>query len=222
MLRKLCCCWTLILILLVSLVQLYPSYNYEVYGQNDVLDTNGDGIPDSSSVQDNSSFQNDTNALDTNGDGIPDSSSVQDNSSFQNDTNALDTNGDGIPDSSSVQDNSSFQNDTNVVTPSASGPPAFQNLSTTSAPIVQMTGFNPSTHGFHFANNFINKIIDKTVFGHISISKLKVVAVAWLLHRWITILTTCQSLLIQQMIFNHLMVCPRTVTQLQIIYGSDY
>ena len=91
---------------------------------------------------------------------------LQDNSSFQNDTNALDTNGDGIPDSSSVQDNSSFQNDTNVVTPSASGPPAFQNLSTTSAPIVQMTGFNPSTHGFHFANNFINKIIDKTVFGH--------------------------------------------------------
>ena len=77
MLRKLCCCWTLILILLVSLVQLYPSYNYEVYGQNDVLDTNGDGIPDSSSVQDNSSFQNDTNALDTNGDGIPDSSSVK-------------------------------------------------------------------------------------------------------------------------------------------------
>ena len=170
----------------------------------------------------NSSFQNDTNALDTNGDGIPDSASVQDNSSFQNDTNALDTNGDGIPDSSSVQDNSSFQNDTNVVTPSASGPPAFQNLSTTSAPIVQMTGFNPSTHGFHFANNFINKIIDKTVFGHHFDFQTEGRAVAWLLHRWITILTTCQSLLIQQMIFNHLMVFPQTVTQLQIIYGSDY
>ena len=28
-----------------------------------------------------------------------------------------------------------------------------------------MTKFNPSIHGFHFANEFENKFIDKTIFG---------------------------------------------------------
>ena len=36
---------------------------------------------------------------------------------------------------------------------------------TGTVPIVKMTGFKPDIHGFHFANQFVNKIIDKTILG---------------------------------------------------------
>ena len=81
----------------------------------DAVDTNGDGIPDSSSGGSEPAVPADTNfdgipdAVDTNGDGIPDSSSGGSEPAVPADTNfdgipdAVDTNGDGIPDSSISQ-----------------------------------------------------------------------------------------------------------------------